>query len=111
VSLVAVPTNDWRQVAPYHLDNSRFRTVESRYAVVRAATNGTSAILSSRGETLASADHFVTGPRAIVADVPLYPPGSWYARLGDWVALLCALLLAGLGVVAVIRCLRRRRRV
>jgi len=101
VSVLAVPTNDWEQVAPYHLENSRFRAVESRYAVVRAATNGTSAILSARGETLASADHFATGPRAVVADLPLYPPGSFYARWGEWVVWLCGLLLLLLLVARV----------
>ena len=81
--LVAVPTNDWAQVKHYHLSNSRWRAVENRYAVVRAASNGVSAIVSPRGEVLAQADHFATGPSVIVADVSLEAGGSVYAALGD----------------------------
>ncbi|HEY3359524.1 MAG TPA: nitrilase-related carbon-nitrogen hydrolase [Polyangia bacterium] len=103
--LVAVPTNDWRQVRRFHFSNTRWRAVESRYAVVRAASNGLSAIVSPRGEVLAVKDHFVTGPAVVVADVALEAGGSAYAHTGDWVMLgLAGVLLAGGAVV------NRRRR-
>jgi apolipoprotein N-acyltransferase len=92
--LVAVPTFDWREVAPFHLENSRFRAVENRYAVVRAAVNGTSAIVSPTGRMLARRDHFTEGDGLIVARVPLaqgalrpyasfdWPPFAWLALIG-----------------------------
>lgn len=93
--VVAVPTNDWRQVKDYHLENSIFRAVESRYGVVRAASSGVSAIIAPSGELLARSDHFHDGPRAIVADLPLRSStATLYARWGDWPALACLLGLA-----------------
>ena len=103
---MAVPTNDWRQVRHYHLENSRFRAVDGRYAVVRAATNGWSAIITARGEVLVRVDHFERGPAVLVVDLPLYPPGSIYARTGDWIVVLpCALWL---GVLIGVRIRRAR---
>lgn len=93
VQVLAVPTNDWRQVRNYHLENSRFRAVESRYAVVRAASNGISAIITARGEVLARRDHFTEGPGALVVDLPLYESGSFYSRAGNWPVIFCLLLL------------------
>jgi len=89
VSLVAVPTNDWAQVKNHHFENSLFRGMENRYAIVRSATNGISAVVSARGEVLAKKDHFEKGPGVVVVDVPLYKPGGIYSLAGDW------LLVAG----------------
>jgi apolipoprotein N-acyltransferase len=97
VRIVAVPTNDWAQVKKYHFDNSRFRPIENRYGVVRAASHGISAIVSAKGEVMARMDHLERGTGVIVADLPLYDPGSLYAVGGDWFVVLCALGLA-LGV-------------
>jgi apolipoprotein N-acyltransferase len=102
VHLVAVPSNDWRQVKDYHLSNSVLRPIENRYAIVRGVTRGTSAIVSPRGEVLAQKDHFKEGAGVIVADVPLYRPGTIYSRAGDFVAALAALALV-LGLVGVRR--------
>jgi apolipoprotein N-acyltransferase len=96
--ITAVPTNDWNQVREYHLENSLFRAVESRYGIVRAATNGVSAIATARGEVLARRDHFETGSGFIVADLPIYRRVSRYNHLGDWPVLGVSLLLLGLGI-------------
>lgn len=88
-----------------HLENSLFRAVENDYAVVRAASDGASAIVSPRGEVLARRDHFDAGPAVIVADVSLGGGRTLFARLGDWVPIAAALVLLALLVLA-----RRRRR-
>ena len=106
VRLMAVPTNDWEQVRRYHLENSRFRGVESGYAIVRAASNGISAIVTARGEVLAERDHFAEGIGRIEADLPIYERGSLYNRIGDWGALGLAVVLIGAGAVLA----RRRNR-
>ncbi len=92
-SLVVVPTNDWREVAPYHLENARLRGIENGYALVRAASNGISLIADAEGRVLARADHFSEGTRVLVADVPIGAAGTLYSHLGDWLAGACALLL------------------
>lgn len=104
--LLAVPTNDWKQVKDYHLENALFRGVENRYGVVRAATNGISAIVSPTGEVLARADHFAEGAKLIVADLPLVQGGAPYSRL-DLLPLLCLVALVGGAGAAVVR--RRQR--
>lgn len=103
--LVLVPTNDWAQVKDYHLENAIFRSVENGYGVVRAASNGISAIVSPRGELLARKDHFREGPGLILARVPLRDGVRPYSVLGDWLAAACAVML-GIGAFR----LRRTRR-
>ena len=98
--LVVVPTNDWHAVKDYHLENSRMRPLENRYAIVRAATNGISTIVSARGEVLAERDHFAAGPGVAVADVPIYRPGSLHAWVRHGFVLLCASMLLLLGWLA-----------
>lgn len=105
--IVAVPTNDWEQVRKIHLENSLFRPLESGYGIVRAATNGISAIATARGEVLARMDHFESGPGVIAADLPLYRGVTLYSRAGDWLAAAAAALLAA---AALVRRWRHRRR-
>ena len=97
-ALLAVPTNDWRQVKDFHLENSIFRAVENGYAVVRAASNGVSAIISPRGELLARRDHFRDGPGLSVARVSLRGGPTPYSRAGDWPPLVGLLLLVAGGL-------------
>jgi apolipoprotein N-acyltransferase len=101
--LVVVPTNDWPSIRFAHFDNARLRAIENGYAIVRAASNGFSAIVSPRGEVLLSEDHIEFGRKLIVDEVPLGDgSATLYARLGDWPMLVLALLV---GAVAS----RRRR--
>ncbi|HEX6811047.1 MAG TPA: nitrilase-related carbon-nitrogen hydrolase [Planctomycetota bacterium] len=92
-ALLAVPTNDWPAIRFAHFDNSRFRAIENGYAIVRATSNGISAIVSPRGEVLASCDHTEHGPRLLVGDVPLGDGRvTAYADLGDWPMLVLSVL-------------------
>ncbi len=84
VQVVAVPTLDWRTVKSTHLQSSTHRAIEQRYAVVRAAMDGISAIISAKGEIDASKDHFEEGAGLIVADVPVYTGKTFYSRFGHW---------------------------
>lgn len=94
--LVAVPTNDWPAIRFAHFDNARLRAIENGYAIVRATSNGISALVSPRGEVLAAVDHTEAFARLLCADVPVGDGQvTVYARLGDWPMLaLCVLLLA-----------------
>jgi len=95
--LVAVPTNDWAQVREYHLENAVFRAVESRYGIVRAASNGISAIVDARGRVLARMDHFARGPGVITARLPVFDRFSLYNHTGDWPMLGLGLVLLAAG--------------
>lgn len=114
VDVVAVPTNDWEPVRKAHLQSTIHRAIESRLAIIRAASNGISAVISPDGERLASLDHRLHGPGMIVADVPVYSrsqESTWsgrvsgrpctclfggqtpYSRFGDWFVAVCGIFL------------------
>jgi len=74
--------------APYQtLAMNVFRAIENRVTVVRAATTGVSAFISSKGEILgrvtdgAGRDLFVSG--ILVRDVPLATARTFYTARGD----------------------------
>jgi len=91
--IVVVPTNDWAQVRKAHFQNSIHRAIESRYAIVRAASNGISAIISPTGRRLAVSDHFKDGASLLVADVPIYDARTIFSRFGCWFVLASGLLV------------------
>lgn len=84
ISVVAVPTLDWSTVRNIHLQNSIYRAIESRYAIIRAAMNGVSAIISPQGDVLASCDHFKKGPSVIVAEIPICKCRTLFSIAGHW---------------------------
>jgi apolipoprotein N-acyltransferase len=93
VSVTALPTLDWATVKNAHLQNSIHRAIESRYAVVRAAVNGISAVISPTGEVLTQMDHFQDGPGVITAEVPVYRIQTMFSKLGNWPVGLSAIFL------------------
>ncbi|HEX5054210.1 MAG TPA: nitrilase-related carbon-nitrogen hydrolase [Planctomycetota bacterium] len=101
--LLAVPTNDWDAIREFHLENSVFRAIECGYGIVRAASNGVSALVTPRGEVVARADHCVVGGDVLIADLPCGDGSpTLYARLGDG-------LMFGLSCVVLAFALARRR--
>lgn len=91
--IVVVPTNDWAYVRKAHFQNSIHRAIESRFAIVRAASNGISAIISPTGKRLAVSDHFRGGPGLLVADVPVCDARTIFSRFGYWFVVAGALLV------------------
>jgi apolipoprotein N-acyltransferase len=94
VPLMAVPTLDWSTVKDIHLQTTVHRAIESRQTIVRAAINGTSAIISPTGKILAKSDHFKKGPSMIIAKVPIRHNKTIFARLGHWPVILSSIYLA-----------------
>jgi apolipoprotein N-acyltransferase len=124
--VLAIPTNDWGPVRKAHLQSTIHRAIESRFAIVRAASNGISVIISPDGERLASLDHTLHGPGMIVADVPIYsalserawgnrilsclhalPSGgrTLYSQFGDWFVVVCGVFLLVYGGCRFLRIL------
>jgi apolipoprotein N-acyltransferase len=92
--IVAVPTLDWAQVKIAHFQSSIHRAIESRYAVVRAAINGISAIISPTGQILAQQDHFADGAGYLVAEVPVYSTRTLFSLVGHWPVFVSVVFLA-----------------
>ena len=93
--IIAVPTLDWKEVKFAHLQNCIHRTIESRYALVRAAFGGISAIISPRGKIIASFDHVTNGHGMIIANVDVYSQCTIYSLLGDWFVLASGIFVVG----------------
>ena len=92
--VVVVPTNDWRSVRTAHFQSTIHRAIESRFAIVRAASNGISAIIAPGGAVLDVRDHFREGPGFVIAEVPVYRTETLFSRFGYWLILVCLICLA-----------------
>lgn len=86
-----------------HLQIGRFRCIENRVPLVRAANTGISAAIDSAGRLIQYGPDVPPGRAAandeglMIADVTLRPGSTLYARLGDafgWACLALAALLA-----------------
>ena len=114
VDVVVIPTNDWGLVRNAHLQGTIHRAIESRFAVVRAASNGISAIISPDGQRLANLDYCRRGPGMIIAGVPVYKapmkksrlelssgipqmgtrlPRTPFSQFGHWFVSVCGIFL------------------
>lgn len=92
--IVVVPTFDWATVKGAHLQSSIHRAIECRYAILRPAKDGISAIIAPTGEVLTQMDHYKDGPGFVVAEVPLCSEITLFSRFGHWPALAATIYLA-----------------
>lgn len=102
--IMLVPSNDWREIDPWHTHMARFRAVEQGFNLVRHTSHGLSVATDHQGRVLASMDHYTTADRALVAHVPTRGARTVYARVGDLFAWLCM----GGTMLATVAALRRR---
>ncbi|MGB9590569.1 MAG: apolipoprotein N-acyltransferase, partial [Candidatus Hydrothermia bacterium] len=75
-----------------HFHLGRFRAPETGRFIIRAGKTGISAIVDQRGRVVREVGLFERG--LIVEDVPLFQGLTPYTILGDWPAILSALILA-----------------
>jgi len=95
--LMLVPSNDWREIDPWHSHMARLRAVEQGFNMVRHTSHGLSLAADYQGRVLSSMDHYTTTDRVLISQVPTSGTRTVYARIGDTFAWLC---VAGLLVVA-----------
>lgn len=107
VDIMLVPSNDWREIDPWHSQMARFRAIEQGFNLVRHTSQGLSLATDYEGRILASMDHFTSEARDMVAMVPTRGVRTFYARVGDLFAWLC---IAGLGVAIVLVFTSKRSR-
>jgi len=116
--IVNVTNDGWFKESPaaaQHFANARFRPIEVRRPMLRAANNGVSAAVDSTGSTAhpdtgqpqiivdEKGSHFTRGHILAELDVPLSPSFSLYAIIGD-----TGVILLALGGLALSRPIRRR---
>jgi apolipoprotein N-acyltransferase len=96
--LVNVTNDSWfgRSTARYqHLQISRLRAREAGRPLVRAANDGVSAVIGSRGEILARAPEYEAN--VMRADLQPRTGLTPYARVGNWPIVCLALVFGALG--------------
>lgn len=79
----------------HHFDFSRFRAIENRRTLVRAANTGVTGVFDATGRVVAEAP--LLEAAVVVADVRLGGPKSLYAQVGDLFAWSCLGALTLLG--------------
>ena len=105
--IMLVPSNDWRGFGRVHTEKATIRAIENGYSVVRPDTNGLSRAIDYQGRAIASADFFATDRQVVVADLPIGGARTMYAAVGDLFAWACAVALA---LITALVLLRPRRR-
>jgi apolipoprotein N-acyltransferase len=101
-----VPSNDWREIDPWHTQDITFRAIENGFSLVRQTSNGLAMAVDYEGRVLASSDYFATGGQVMIASVPMRGVQTIYAVVGDLFAWLC---LAGLLVLTAFALVQSRR--
>jgi len=98
--VMLVPSNDWREIDPWHSEMARFRSIEQGFNMVRHASNGLSIATDYQGRVLSRMDHFMTADRVMISEVPTRGIDTVYSRIGDVFSWLCIATLLGLIVLS-----------
>ncbi len=91
--LVVVPSSDWRGIDPYHGQMASIRGIEGGFSLLRPVRWATSAAFDAYGRPRATLSHFEANDRIMLATLPATPVATVYARWGDWLPALAAVLL------------------
>jgi apolipoprotein N-acyltransferase len=94
---MGVPAADFGKDAWLHARMAVMRGVENGFALVRAADNGLVTASDAQGRLIASKMDTRPGLTMVVADLPLGPGPTLYARIGDAFVWLCAAFLLWIG--------------
>ncbi len=99
--LLLVPSNDWREIDPWHTHMARFRAIEQGFNLVRHVSLGLSVATDYQGRVLSSMDHYTASDRVLLSQVPTQGKKTIYSRIGDSFAWICCVALAVLAVVRI----------
>jgi apolipoprotein N-acyltransferase len=102
--LVFIITNDgWWQNSPGHRQHAsyaRLRAIEARRSVARSANTGISCFINQRGDVLQATPYWQTA--AIKQTLNANSTLTFYTKHGDYIALLCTVLLLPLLITAIL---------
>jgi apolipoprotein N-acyltransferase len=89
-----------------HCNIAGFRTIELRTPMIRSTNAGYSVVIDPKGRIIADLPLFVEGSKYV--SIPIYPHvTTFYARFGDWLPALTAVVLALYAIIATV--IDRRR--
>jgi apolipoprotein N-acyltransferase len=96
VDILLAPSNDWRDIDPWHTQMAAFRAIEEGLNLVRHTSGGLSMATDAKGRVLARMDHYTSTERAMVSVVPTRGTRTLYSRAGDVFPICCLIALAAL---------------
>jgi len=102
------PTLEYRGIDPMHAYMAAYRAIENGVTIVRQADNGLSVVIDPYGRVVASMDHFTSGERVFVAQVPVGSVTTLYAYTPDVFAWLAILGFVTVTIVAIVQGRRAR---
>ena len=104
--VVATNTSTWEEswASAQHVAFSQVRAAENGVWVVHAALSGISAFVAPNGDVVSDTPLWTATNATHTARFATEP--SFYARTGDWLPLVCVILVAGAALIAFAR--RRR---
>ncbi|MFZ0552553.1 MAG: hypothetical protein WAU49_19130 [Steroidobacteraceae bacterium] len=100
---MGVPAGDFGIDQWQHGRMAVMRAVEDGFAMVRPAHDGLVIASDAEGRLVAAKKDSPRGLTMIVADLPLGPGPTLYARIGDVFPWLCVLFSLLLGLLVVVR--------
>lgn len=98
VDVMFNPANDWKEIAPLHMQIATFRAIENGFSLVRPTSNGFSVATDYRGRVLAGTNYFISQDKTMISYIPTKGVTTIYSRVGDAFAWLCIASLIALFV-------------
>lgn len=60
IDIMLVPSNDWKEISPYHTYMASARAIEHGFNMVRSNGHGLSASFNHKGQIISKLDYFNT---------------------------------------------------
>ncbi len=94
VDLVALPSSDWRGIAPMHTEMARLRAIEGGHSILRSTRWGLAAGIDSsgriRGQLSGLLGASASEDRILLVHLPRHGRWTLYGWAGEWLVLVCA---------------------
>jgi apolipoprotein N-acyltransferase len=104
LSILALPSSDWRGIDPVHTEMATLRAIEGGYGILRSTRLGLSAGIDATGRMRGRQSWFDSADKVLLVDLPRAGTPTVYAALGDWFAALCAIFGAlAIGLALALR--------
>ena len=102
IDIMLDPSNDWKDITPYHTYLASARAIEHGFNMVRSTGHGLSASFDYKGQVLSKQNYFNSSENMMLSDVPTKGVKTIYSFMGDYFAYLCMLFFL-VSTIIVIR--------
>ena len=93
LDILLVPSNDWKEIDPWHTHMAKFRAIEQGFNMVRHTSNGLSSGFDYTGKALSEMDHYTNDERVLITIIPTKGVTTPYSVMGNIFPLFCLFLI------------------